>query len=510
MIDTNDKSKNQTQVGPYESLRDYIDAIEACGQALHISGLDQDAYEATGFMYRLIDKLGWADAPAVIFKNIKINGKWHEGPVIANQYGRWQFEGLAFGVDPGNDIQSKVYQNVLAKLGSLATTDKQWREIEPIEVSPEDAPCKQVVVLDDDINILDFPFIQTNPADGGSYINTGSVILEDPERGRNVGTYRCQIKGPRKIAINPEKNQHGWTFLMDMKARGETSAKVAIVLGADPVTFAMSSSKTTRLGQDELFVAGGFIGKALEVVQCETNTLKVPANVEMVIEGEIPFDFEPEGPFGEMYGYIGAHKEENFYMNVTAVTHRKKPIFVNQFTGVTRSFLTSPMEVTTNLAMKKLFPNIVGIHFPLQTPGYCFISIKKEAPGDAINIGRNITTSLKIAKIAIVVDADVNIHNAIEVMHAVGARWQPYPASEIIEKAGAMGGDPSAPVRGVGSRIVVDATRQLPEEGGPKQYSLMNRACLTKEFPDIFEFIDEKWSETIDSWSSKKQSDLDP
>jgi len=50
----------------------------------------------------------------------------------------------------------------------------------------------------------------------------------------------------------------------------------------------------------------------------------------------------------------------------------------------------------------------------------------------------------------------------------------------------------------------VDATRQLPEEGGPKQYSLMNRACLTKEFPDIFEFIDEKWSETIDSWNPKK------
>ena len=104
MIDTNDKSKNQTPVGPYESLRNYIDAIEACGQALHISGLDQDAYEATGFMYRLIDKLGWADAPAVIFKKIKINGKWHEGPVIANQYGRWQFEGLAFGVDPGNAV----------------------------------------------------------------------------------------------------------------------------------------------------------------------------------------------------------------------------------------------------------------------------------------------------------------------------------------------------------------------------------------------------------------------
>ena len=56
-----------------------------------------------------------------------------------------------------------------------------------------------------------------------------------------------------------------------------------------------------------------------------------------------------------MYGYIGERKEENFYMNVTAVTHREKPIFVNQFTGVTRSFLTSPMEVTTNMTLKNNF-----------------------------------------------------------------------------------------------------------------------------------------------------------
>ena len=55
---------------------------------MEVSGLDQDAYEATAFMYRLIDKLGWAEAPAVVFSNIKANGRWHEGPVIGNQYGR--------------------------------------------------------------------------------------------------------------------------------------------------------------------------------------------------------------------------------------------------------------------------------------------------------------------------------------------------------------------------------------------------------------------------------------
>jgi UbiD family decarboxylase len=504
MTDVKHSKTKSALTGPFDSLRDYMAAIEDLGQVLHVSGLDQDSYEATGFMYRLIDKLGWAEAPAVVFRNIKINGQWQDGPIIANQYGRWESEGLAFGVDPSGDEQYITYQNVLSKLEDLATKDKQWKEIQPNEVEQKTAPCKEVVVKENDINMLDFPFLQTNPGDAGPYINTGSVILEDPKLGRNVGTYRCQIKGPSKIAINPERNQHGWTFLMDMKARGETSAKVAIVLGTDPITFAMSSSKTTRLGQDELFVAGGFLGKSLDVVKCETNSLRVPANVEMVIEGEIPFDLEPEGPFGEMYGYIGERKEENFYMNVTAVTHREKPIFVNQFTGVTRSFLTSPMEVTTNMTLKKQFPSIIGVHFPLQTPGFCFISIKKQKPGEALSIGRQITSSVKIAKIAIVVDEDVNIHNRTEVMHAVGARWQPFSASEIVKKASAMGGDPSATARGEGSRIVVDATRQWPEEGGPDNYSIMNRSCLTDAYPDIFKEIDKNWSHLIDGWKPGK------
>ncbi|MBT6265591.1 MAG: UbiD family decarboxylase [Halieaceae bacterium] len=486
--------------GPFTSLRDFMTALKSRGQVMEVSGLDQDAYEATAFMYRLIDKLGWAEAPAVVFSNIKANGRWHEGPVIGNQYGRWEADGLCFGIEPNIDEQYKTYHQVLKKLESLAGAEQQWEEIQPIEVQTENAPCKEVCILGKDIRLSDFPFLQTNPADAGPYITTGSVILEDPERGRNVGTYRCQIKGDRKIAINPEKGQHGWTFLMDMKKRGESSAKVAIVLGTDPITFSMSSSKTTRLGQDELAVAGGFLGAPIDVVKCETNDLRVPANVEMVIEGEIPFDFEPEGPFGEMYGYIGARKEENFYMNVSAVTHRSNPVFVNQFTGVTRSFLTSPMEVTTNLALKQQFPNLLGVHFPLKTPGFCFVRISKTRPLEGLAIGREITKSVKIAKIAIVVDSDINIHNTDEVMHAVGARWQPHPASEIVEKAGAMGGDPSAVIRGEGSRIVIDATRQLPEEGGPKHYPAMNRASLADAAPDIFSSIDKKYGHLIRDW----------
>ena len=138
------------------------------------------------------------------------------------------------------------------------------------------------------------------------------------------------------------------------------------MLGTDPIVFAMSSSKTARSGQDELEIAGGFKGKPVEVVKCENSDIMVPANVEMIIEGEIPLDdFEEEGPFGEMYGYMGLPHESTFYMNIKTVTHRKSPIVVNQFTGVTRGFVTSPGEAASVKGFQKFMPELRGFHIPI-------------------------------------------------------------------------------------------------------------------------------------------------
>jgi len=421
-----------------------------------------------------------------------------QGPVLGNLYGRWEFEALAMGIEPTSNDPQKNYKLALQKVESLATEKGTWKAIKPVTIENSEAPSKEIKYLGKDIDLLQFPFIKTNPADGGCYINTGNVILTDEKYGRNVGTYRCQVKDSSKISINPEKNQHGWNFLMEMRARGEKSAPVAIVLGSDPIVFALSSSKVSAMGEDELEIAGGFLGKPLEVVKCETNSILVPANVEMIIEGEIPLNrMEPEGPFGEMYGYMGAQKSENFFMDVTAITHRENPLFVNQFSGITRGFLTSPIETAANLKFKQQFENFLGLHYPLETPGFCFVNINKNKTREAVEIGRAISKSLKIAKITVVFDADVDIHNTKEVMHALGSRWQPHDSTEILKKAPGMGGDPSAREHGFGSRIIIDATRQTAAEGGPKEYAKMNRQYLEEGVPRIFERIDKKYGHLL-------------
>jgi UbiD family decarboxylase len=491
-------TKKKKYVGPYASLREYLEALEKLGRVLHINDVDQDQYEATGFMYRLMEKYSAVEAPVVSFDRIKTQGQWMQGPVLGNLYGRWEFEALAMGIEPTGNLPQENYKLALDKVESLATEKGTWKTIKPVAIANSEAPSKEIKYLGKDVDLLQFPFIQTNPADGGCYINTGNVILTDEKYGRNVGTYRCQVKDSSKISINPEKNQHGWNFLMEMRARGEKSAPVAIVLGSDPIVFALSSSKVSAMGEDELEIAGGFLGEPLEVVKCETNSILVPANVEMIIEGEIPLNrMEPEGPFGEMYGYMGARKSENFFMDVTAITHRENPLFVNQFSGITRGFLTSPIETAANLKFKQQFENFLGLHYPLETPGFCFVNINKNKTREAVEIGRAISKSLKIAKITVVFDADVDIHNTKEVMHALGSRWQPHDSTEILKKAPGMGGDPSAREHGFGSRIIIDATRQTAAEGGPKEYAKMNRQYLEEGVPRIFERVDKKYGHLL-------------
>ena len=482
--------------GPYDSLRDYMEAIETHGNVIRIDAIDQDAYELTGFMYKLIDKHGWLGAPTVIVESVKISGEWVQGPIIINQYGMAAHEAMAIGV-PLDDIEAgqhvQNYKKALKKMMNLG----ELSPIETIIIDQATAPSKEVILKENEINILDFAFIQTNPGDNGRFINTGNLVTIDPEAGRNVGTYRMQIKGPRKIGISPEKGQDGWKFLMNMKEKGEDVAQAAVVLGTDPIVFAMSSSKTARSGQDELEIAGGFIGKPVKVVKCENSDILVPANVEMIIEGEIPLnDLEKEGPFGEMYGYMGLPHEEQFYMNIKTITHRVNPMIVNQFTGVTRGYITTPGEAASLRGFSKFMPELRGFHIPIDHVGFLFLSIEKTKPHQAIELAEKFNF-LPLGKIVIVVDEDVDIHNTKEVFRTVGARWQPYPGAKIIEDGLGFFLDPSAKTRGKSSRILIDATRQLPEENGPSPYPKLNREHLVEHAPEIFDLVKEKWGHLI-------------
>lgn len=493
--------RNAPPTGPFESLRDYVAALEAHGKLLRIKRMDQDAYEATGFAYRLFDRLGDTQSPAFAIEEVKLDGRWMKGPVFANLFpGSWA-EAIVLGLEEISDNERTNHDRAIEHLMKFSNDAGQWKKIKPAVVNAAEAPVKEVIVKKD-LNILDYPWFKNNPADGGRYINTGIVVLEDPTLGRNVGIYRCQVKGPLKIGMNINPGQDGGRFIQALRSRGEKVAKVAIAMGVEPILWSLAATKLTAFGEDDYEVAGGIAGRPLRLVKCETNDILVPALAEMIIEGEIPLnEFEEEGPYAELLGFLGEKKQKNLFMNITAVTHRKNPWFVNSFTGVIGGILNAAITVNYYLSFRNLIPNLVAIHSYERTPKVVIVSIDKKVPGEGMQAGQYVAAS-SVPRVVIVVDKDVDILNPLAVFHAVGARWQP-TASVVIPQTRNTIFDPSLVTRGLSSKIIIDATQQLPQEGGPASAPPLSRSLLEEALPGLMAEIDAKWQVYWELWKKE-------
>jgi len=493
---------------PYDSIRDWVAALEAHGLLIRAGDVDQDAFHATGLFCNLTDQFTWWGAPALMFDRVRINDAWVDGPLLANLQGHLSTDALIWGLEvrPGeaqaNYRRAKEYMRKVFRDNGNA-----WPYIDPVEVAAAAAPCKQVILRGDEIDLTRFAFIQTNPGDGGRYVNSGSVVTVDPDTGRNIGTYRCQIKGPRKLALNPETNQGAWRMITAARERGAKTYPVAVVVGQDPVVFMISSTKMTGFVHkgrlpDEFALAGGLRGKPLDIVKCESNDMFVPAHAEMIIEGEVLFDepLEPEGPFGEMYGYLGPRDEDKFWMRVTTVTHRRQPWITNMFTGMERGLVTAPMHTFIEYGLRQRFPYLVEYYQPHDTMGITYLAIRKTAPGQGLEIGKAVAGFDPIAKITVVLDDDVNLLNEQDILRAIVARWQPHPATYIMEHGRGIIIDPSTREPRKTSKIAIDATRQWPEEGGPAKFAANSRDLLNALQPRAIPDTAALYAALLDGW----------
>ena len=495
---------------PFDSLRDYIAMLDARGLVVRIPQIDQDAYEGTALLYRFRDLHGMNGSPVLIFENIRIDGRWIKGPLVVNESGHLYAECLAFGMEPADDklfVRESFASYRKARsyfVDILAQNDGVYPAIPPIEVSAAQASCKEIVLRGDEIDLTAFPFIKGNPSDAGRYINTGVVFTRDEKRGINFGTYRCHLRGPREIGVNSEPGQTGYTQLGAMRDRGEKIAKVSIVLSPDPYVWIVSGNRIVdrRAGPvDELAVAGGLAGRPLQVVKCETNDFLVPAHAEMVIEGEIPLDDQrPEGPYAEMYGYQGAVKDRQYWMRVTAVTHRRDPWIMNNFTGLQRGTLMAAGHALGFYSLRKSIPAVTDYFGDNRAVGVTFVSIRKTRPGEGLEVARKIAEKNYFAKIVVVVDDDLDVTNEEQMLAALGARWQPAGATHIYDRLPGMPLDPSAVKRGLSSKVAIDATRHWPDEKGPAAFPPLNRALLEAGAPAALQTVEAQWGELIRNW----------
>ncbi|MDE0130567.1 MAG: UbiD family decarboxylase [Gammaproteobacteria bacterium] len=480
----------------FNSLREYAQAMEQQGKLLRIPDMDQDQFEMTAFSYRLEDRMR-TSAPAFLVERTKMNGRWYDTPVICNVLNSFKTVAMCLGVTDLSDDEREMNQVVERELLKHMNEDYRFEQIPPVEVDGADAPCKEVKLFGEDADLDRFPWIMNNPADGGRFISTGSVIMEDPEIGRNVGTYRLQVKGPQKLGICFTGQNHGAQMMRKAIAQGKKSVPCVVATGLDPITWMMSSTRVGELGDDEFAFSGGFRGEPVELVRAETNALMAPAHAEIVIEGEISTDKEMEGPYGEMLGYIG-EPAPNHFMTVKAITHREKPWVYNIWPGIGGAYLTWPWQVGHFARLKRIMPNLVKLHMPPEIPSMVIACINKRLPGEGIEAGLLIMGYRMIGfskKMIIILDKDVDPTDITRVLHAVTTRWQPWPASLTVRQTFSFMIDPSTQRNALSSKILIDATRQLPAEGGPNVFAEDNRTVMEERAADSFKLVDRRWDE---------------
>ena len=457
---------------PYKDLRAFLKKLEESGK-LHRIGkpVDKD-WEIAAVCRVAFERIPESRRPALLFERVTGSAM----PVVAGALG----------------ASRSVY--CLALECDNHGVHRKWSEAELHPIPPQriaQGPVQENVFIGDQADLYRLPIpTWTVGRDPAPYITSGCVITVDPESGiRNVGTYRIQLKGPRKLGLFINYLQGGREHVEKNNRMGRPTP-VAIVIGSDPVIGLVSA---TRLPQDtdELAVAGRLRGDPVEVVHCKTVDLEIPATAEIAIEGMIQAnELESEGPFGEYTGYMGP-KAMSYIVDVQCITHRDQAIFqafISQMPPSESSCIRSMGREAT------LHKHLVeDLHLPVRdvhlmessgAAAYLVIALKKSHPAQPRTAMCGAWSfAPQFGKFTVVVDEDIDIRDPSAVNWALSFRVQPEQDVVIMPGMAAVQLDPSqAPVeigqedpsRRTSSKIGIDATRKhlFPAVAVPPQEHL--------------------------------------
>ena len=359
-----------------------------------------------------------------------------------------------------------------------AWTNAIGHPVPPVTVAM--AACQEVIMTGDDLRgpgngLARLPVPVSTPGfDAAPYLTATLCITKDPDTGvRNMGTYRAQLKATDRLSVRMASRiggAGGYLHWQKHRARKEPMP-CAIVVGCAPAV-AFTGPQKLAVDSDEMGVAGALAGYPIRTVKAVTVDLEVPADAEIVIEGLIdPELLEPEGPFGESHGYV-ALEDFNMSMQVTAITHRRTPVFVSIVSQVT----PSESSVVKRVAYEPMFLShlcdtlsVKGIrkvvlHEPLSNiRPVIFLQFVPATPQSEVWRGLNGASIFKpdCGKIVIAVSEDIDPRNADAVFWSLAYRAR--MAEDLVVVPHRSGGHgPKTDRRSGDQTLLIDATLKNP------------------------------------------------
>ena len=482
----------------YKDLRDFIAALEECGELQRISAEVDPNLEIT----EICDRTLRAGGPALLFEN----PRGHSIPLLGNLFRTPRRVALGMGVE---DVTA------LREVGELLAFLKQpdppksvkdaWSKLpifkQIMNMAPKvvkQAPCQQHILTGEQIDLSALPVQTCWPGDAGPLITWPLVITKGPHKERaNLGIYRQQVIAPNKVIMRWLSHRGGALDFQEwQQAHPGEPFPVSVVLGADPATI-LGAVTPIPDSLSEYAFAGLLRGNKTELVKCVSNDLQVPASAEFVLEGYIAADeLASEGPFGDHTGYY--NEVERFpVFTVTHITHRDKPIYHSTYTGRPPdepAILGVALNEVFIPILQKQFPEIVDFYLPPEGCSYrmAVVTMNKQYAGHAKRVMMGVWSFLRqfmYTKFIIVTDADVDARNWQDVIWAMTTRMDPARDITVVENTPIDYLDFASPVAGLGSKIGFDATNKLPGE-------------TTREWGSPIAMSDEVTSHIDEIWDS--------
>jgi UbiD family decarboxylase len=394
----------------FEDLRHFLDCLEERDLLSRVSKEVDPHLEIGTIMYEVHRRGG----PAVLFENVK----GCDYPLLSGALGTLERYTLALGLpNEPRLLQDKAMEAMR-------------KPLPPVVV--DQAPCQENVLQGAEVDISQFPAPFWHPLDGGQFIGTlGVVITQDPDSGaRNAAVYREQVLGRDKTAVL--LGRHGAVVLQKYLERGEPMP-IATCFGVDPAVLA-AAVMPLNYGEDELGMAGALRGSPVPLVRGKTVDLLVPANAEIVFEGYVTPDreaWQEEGPFGEYTGYYAGERFKKPTIQLTAITHRDRPIMHGTLEGraPNESEVIAIFGTAIGLKADLIKMGVPGIK-DVWGRGRSFISIisldRQYYSGHVRQVINAALVAARGSKWIIVVDGDIDVFNWEQVDWALSTRVQPH------------------------------------------------------------------------------------
>lgn len=464
----------------YKNLTEYIRALEQAGELIRIPVPVDPVLEIAELTDRQAKQPG--GGKALLFE--------HTGtgfPVLTNLMGSERRICMALGVERLSEVGERIESlfsdalrpkagwmeklRMLPLLGEVA----QWM---PRNVSRK-GECQQVVLKGEAADLSKLPVLKCWPHDGGRFVTLPLVHTVDPETGvRNVGMYRMQVFDPRTTGMHWHRHKTGERHYQEYRKRGERMP-VSVCLGGDPV-YTYCATAPLPDGMDEYLLAGFLRRRPVELVECLTNDLRVPADCDFVIEGYVD-PAEPKAVEGDFGDHTGFYSLKDLYprFHVTCITHRRDAVWPATLVGI------PPMEdAWIQLATERIFlapirlavaPEVVDLWMPPAGVAHnlAVCVIEKSYAGQAFKVAHALwgAGQMSFNKFLVMLSAEdaagVSGEGYREVIRERLHRFD--PTRDTLFSRGVLDVlDHSSPQLGFGGKLCLDLTRKLEEEGGER------------------------------------------